>query len=470
MKRIISLLLAFAIILAMAPNSMISVHAETASALTVELTNSKLLTPEGEEIPVPIDCEVGDQLVFKVAPLEGCELESMKIGSIFIVPDTEDTFSVTVKEGMTITVTARDVTAPVILAAERQEEGLYKQATYFVTVEENVGIVAAVLQAEGSDPVELTVNEDGSYSVVVTENGTYTVTVTDAAGLSHSATITESQIEKAAPEIKKLERQEDGWAKTATYILVAEDKDAGLDKVTLQKAGDEFETQLEAEEDGSYQFILDSRDTYTVKVYDNAGNTFSQEITDDLIDGEAPQIQTPVRSAEGWQTQSVTYSFGLMGAGNKSMGGQSGSGQQGGLMGLSNKAVSAFEKFSPVGALGAGLRNSAGAVGKTLSDSFQVGKDAAAGTSGPLSAKFSAGMKAGTQNAKAQIGENLRQAAHTTADESLWARGGLSLTNGYKNLDDASADALHNNSEMPSEVLGDIANHATDADRALKNL
>ena len=275
----------------------------------VTLVNSKILTPEGEEIPLPIEMAVGSTLSFMVAPLDGYELESVQIDTNTFYADTEDVFNLTIREGRTITVKAKDGTAPVVSVPVRQESGWTATATYTFTAEDNIAVDSVTIanDADPSATTDLVAAADSTYTATITENGTYTIVVLDTAGNRSEVTFTEAEVDSLAPEIQNFQRHTDEWTAFARYTFDIVETGSGLASAIQQINGGE-ETEIVLRPDGKYVVVLQEPGEVVLTLTDNAGNVTTKTFSDDKIDNIPPAVEELTRQENGW-SHSATYTF-----------------------------------------------------------------------------------------------------------------------------------------------------------------
>lgn len=315
-KRTVSWILAFSLILSLGLSSGVPIvsaastdpgSTEETVTMTFEIENAKITDADGTEIPAGnYSAPAGTALSIQVQADTGCELEALKIGSTTIFADPEDTINFTVKEGLVVSLSAKDIAAPVIEAVSRQNDLWVQSAVYTITAADNIAVTECTLTDPEGNSSPLSAGEGGTYTAAISANGIYTVEVKDAIGLTAAYQITEDLIDTTAPQILDLDRVTVGTATSAGYRFAVSDTQSGVDRVTIGTG-----TQISeiTPDNGFYSFTVSSGDTYTVTVTDAAGNTAAQQITDNDIDITAPVISDFVRTETGWQNGSVTYSF-----------------------------------------------------------------------------------------------------------------------------------------------------------------
>lgn len=313
LKRVTSWILAVAFLMSFA-NGIPVVHATSGTgeepqtvSMTFEIENAKIITSEGKVINAGLyEAPAGTVLSVTVQPASGCELQALKIGDTTATPSAGDTINITVQDGLAVSLTAKDVTHPVIDNITRDKSGWAKEASYNITVSDNIAVTECVLIDPAGNAASLSVNEDSTYTAVITEDGTYTVQVKDAAGLSDTKEISEQYIDTTVPSIDRLECVTPGVAASAGYEISVSDTQSGIANV-LVKSGD-ITKNLTAE-NGVYRFAITSNDEYIVIVEDAAGNQTQHSVINPNIDITAPTISNISRAESGWQNGTVTYTF-----------------------------------------------------------------------------------------------------------------------------------------------------------------
>lgn len=268
-------------------------------SVDITLVNSRILDAEGNDLVLPYQAESGSTLNFHVAPAAGCQLSNVKLNSITVIADEEDTMAVTVKEGLSITVTSIDVTAPQIQSITRMDAAWTSAARYTITASDNVAVKEVVVTNADGEAIPVSA-AGNSYTATISANGTYTVKVTDTADTAVIHTITENKIDLTKPVISEPIRDPDSWAKSATYTFTATDSEAGVQSVKLTVDGTEKE--LNPNSNGTYNFTVSANGSYTITATDGAGNTVSKTITESLLDYEDPQILS-VYTQEEWDPE-----------------------------------------------------------------------------------------------------------------------------------------------------------------------
>ena len=201
-----------------------------------------------------------------------------------------------------------DPDAPVISNPVRSAEGWAKDVRYtFTAADLASGIASVTVQANAAEAVELSPSDDGTYSFVADDNATYLITVTDQVGNCVQITVTDTTIDKQAPEISAVVRENDGWAQQATYTFTVTDAGSGVSTVQiLTSAGNK--TTLTADGNGVYRYTADQNGNYTIIAADAVGNTSETDFSVGQIDRDIPVISDVKREQNGWQ-QKADYTF-----------------------------------------------------------------------------------------------------------------------------------------------------------------
>lgn len=214
-------------------------------------------------------------------------------------------FAVTLKDAVGNTTrlegneTQIDTAKPSVSEAKRNAASWAGSATYsFTASDSQSGIAKVTYRIGGEKDQALKPNADGSYSFIAVTNGDYTVTVTDNVGNETTQTVTESQIDTAAPEIGKLTRVENGWAQSATYTFELKEEQSGIRSVTVSFAGGE--SQAVQKVNGLYTFTVSNNVKFEITASDTVGNIATAAGQETQIDKAAPVISTPVRAESSW--------------------------------------------------------------------------------------------------------------------------------------------------------------------------
>lgn len=240
-----------------------------------------------------------------------------------LTPDTDGWYLFDVDENTKYTVSAEDNvgnkssydieetyldrTSPTISELIRDKAGWQQRVVYsFSVADSQSGVASVVVRYNDEDAVEIT-GKDGKYEFEVTKNGTYIIATKDVVGNMSSTSVTEEFIDTVQPTIDNLHRVESGWSQYATYEFEANDNASGVTSVELIVGGDD-PVAMKPNEEGVYSFTLIANASFSIKVVDVAGNSYSTGSDEAYIDTTAPVIEYPVRDKDGWN-QVVTYSF-----------------------------------------------------------------------------------------------------------------------------------------------------------------
>lgn len=152
--------------------------------------------------------------------------------------------------------------------------------------------------------------------------------------------------------------------------------------------------------------------------------------------------------------------------GNKSFSSESSGGASGNVLGAS--IASGVGKASPVAGAAIGITNAVGGLGKTIKEGVAVGKEAASEAS---SGKVAAGIKAGADAIKENIGGNMHDSFMKTQNQSLWARsiGQAAAAASGTSVNDTVA-AMTNTGDLTDQQMRDISNNTFVADKAYNSV
>lgn len=241
-----------------------------------------------------------------------------------LTADGQGMYSFVMTENSTFTITAVDNVGnrttheetenlidnqiPEVLLLERQEDGWTQAATYTFKAVDQLSSVASVTVTKGTEaPTSLTAL-DGTYSFVATANCDYIITVTDLVGNSCTVTVSEDKIDREAPAISNLSRNDsDKWTIGTSYAITVEDSMSGVKSVVVTDPSGANKTLDEIIEN-EYMLPVSVNGVYTITVTDKVGNVKTQTFTEDKIDTSAPVITALTRQQTGWQNK-VTYTF-----------------------------------------------------------------------------------------------------------------------------------------------------------------
>ena len=181
-----------------------------------------------------------------------------------------------------ITVTGIDRSVPVIQSFTQ------KNKNYCA---EDVLTVVASDTGSGLAPQAYSFNngewqKDNTFSVK--ENGVYKVSVRDAVGNMSEQSLTVTNIDKSAPEIKSFTQKNSDYCLEDVLTVQAADAESGL-------AAEAYSFN-----DGAWTsnntFTISENGTYKVKVRDAVGNVSEKSLTVSNIDKESPELSVEVQS------------------------------------------------------------------------------------------------------------------------------------------------------------------------------
>lgn len=328
-KRFLSLVLAMALLLgnAVPAGTAGGVWVTSAQAAevqevtaTVSAQNGTVTDISGNALADSFPMAIGELFQFKVLPEDGYKVSSVTANSDNLTADADGIYSVIPTEDISIEVVCVQKEAPVFQAAAIPEGPaqvkriqvsiIGKDAEISLqaySTEEYVTAEALDAAMQTGTAAELT---DGTQ---FTTEGTYYVYLLDAEGRLSSRKVEITGIDTVAPAAASVIRNGAGWQSSAAYTVVLPEGEE-IGKVTYTAPGG-AKTEIKASEEGTYLFTVSGNGSYTVTVYDKAGNGTSCTVVEDQIDTTAPTVVAS-RITSGWATSAqYTLTFSDEGCG-----------------------------------------------------------------------------------------------------------------------------------------------------------
>lgn len=215
-----------------------------------------------------------------------------------------------------------DREAPTIVSIAPQMTWDAEENTATITVEDNCEIQRVyVVSADGE---ETTLNgTNGVYVFSTLTNGVYTAFVRDVAGNESSAQFTIDHIDTESPEITSvtIDPEVEWCAEPVKVTVRATDSQSGIKTIRVITQSELVSdnppemkdwTALQAEEDGSFTFIVpndvDSIETYHFVAEDHVGRFSALESRTIKIDVTAPTIFDVAANTDIWNRE-IIYTF-----------------------------------------------------------------------------------------------------------------------------------------------------------------
>lgn len=236
-------------------------------------------------------------------------LSANEDGSYTYVATTNGSYVITATDlvgnhtSLTFTEEYIDVTVPSITDITRDLPSWSRKAVYSFRAADNLSGLDKICVAQNGKELELTKNEDGSYSFLATENDTYIITAIDAVGNSTSIAVGEKLIDVYAPEIQSVAPQE-SWHPSQNTVLFKIRDNGELASVEVR--GSNGKDIAVYGKEGKFYAVITENGEYIVTAADEAGNTASQGFTVWHIDTKEPSKPVLSSSAnEQWVNTNV---------------------------------------------------------------------------------------------------------------------------------------------------------------------
>lgn len=261
---------------------------------TVELT---VREPGAEETHITVEKRTSFQfrrhsaITATATACEGCVMTAFTFGEAGTVSDL-----VTPVECVA---TAADVTPPEISCEIENEHEWATQKTVTVEVTDNLPDAVSLYIMKGAEEETIPNNAeritDGS--VILTANGRYRIYAEDAASNITWVDIEIEKVDREAPVISELTRDNDDWAVSHTYTFTVTDNG--------ELAGVWCNGEALEADGGNYTVTAAENGKLTVTAKDAAGNKSVREADEDKVDTETPSLE--ITAQEEWSAESNTF-------------------------------------------------------------------------------------------------------------------------------------------------------------------
>lgn len=283
-------------------------NAENCS-VTIIAENCTLQDEQGQPIGDTYSAAIGSELAFRVVPITGYALREVLLNNQELSAAENGLFHCTVNDSgviqavcESIPLTAFAVTAaPEGPAREKQlqvtlvpADAAFEMATYSTAQYPSADALIAAVAAGTATVIGADTH--------ITENGTYYVQLIDLEGNLLTQTVEVADIDQTPPEIINIVRETEKWSLETDYTVEIQ-ADGDIANVFVQQ-DQETPVEIIPDNTGCYKFQAAANGTYTVFVYDHAGNVGSADVTESLIDRTGPVISA-TRTPDGWSTYST---------------------------------------------------------------------------------------------------------------------------------------------------------------------